>query len=228
MNATGRQFAGDYRGVARAYRLFTLAPDKSGASLKRLQAAARKLTALRVELQRIPAPQPAERLRTRLIAFYRQQESVGYELVGITRYVPKLTAAERSLAPASAAMRKALATATTPEKQAAALGAYGRAVSGVARRLQRIQPPPLFAASHRSQIAGLRHSAAALADLRRALLAGSRTKVQQAVNGLQTVNDPKAATSRTAVAAYNRHVVQIRRLGAAVEQERLRLNRVLD
>jgi len=227
VNTTGRTFAGDYKGVARAYQLFTLAPDKSAQSLKRLQAAARKLTTLRIELQQIPAPKPARRLRTRLIAFYRQQEAVGYELVGITRYVPELTAAERSLAPASAKMRTTLASATTPEKQAAALAAYGQAVSGTAARLRRIKPPPLFAASHRAQIASLRHSVAALGALQQALRTHDRARVQKAVNGLQSLGSAKTATSRTAVAAYNRHVVQIRRLGAAVEKERLRLNRVL-
>src|SRR5436309_10506860 len=44
VNVTGQAFAADYKGVARAYQLFTLAPGRSGQSLTRLQAAARKLT----------------------------------------------------------------------------------------------------------------------------------------------------------------------------------------
>jgi hypothetical protein len=37
----------------------------------------------------------------------------------------------------------------------------------------------------------------------------------------------KSGASRAAVAAYNRHVAQIDRLGRLVERERLRLNRTL-
>jgi hypothetical protein len=227
VNATGRAFAGDYRGVSKAYQAFTLAPQRSSNQLARLRAAAAKLTKLRVELAAIPAPPAAHGLRKRLIAFYRQQEAVGYELVGITDYVPRLTAAERSLGPASTRMRKALASGRTPAKQAAALGTYGQAVAATVTTLRAIHPPPLFAASHRAQIASLRHSARALANLQHALLTHSRAKVKAAVAALQVAPTAKAATSRAAVLAYNRHVARIHALGAAVERERLRLNRVL-
>ena len=223
VNAAGRTFAQSYRGVSNAYRSFTLAPQHSAQQLPRLREAARRLTQLRIELERIPAPPAAQRLRSRLIAFYRQQEAVGRELVGIAAYVPRLLAAERRLGPASTRMRAALAAARTPEQQATALRAYGVALAGAVRSVQAIEPPPLFAASHSAQIGHLERSTRAVVKLQHALLSHSRARVQAAVVGLQSVNGATSGASRAAVAAYNRHVARIRTLGIAVERERRRL-----
>jgi hypothetical protein len=227
VNESGRTFARDYRSVSEAYRTFTLAPQRAARQLPRLRAASRRLTRLRIELQRIPAPPAARVLRGRLIAFYRQEEAVAAELVGMTAYVPQLTSAERPLAAASARMRAALAGGKTPEQQAAALGAYVGALTAARRAVRAIDPPPLFAGSHRAQAAHLDASIRSIDGLRRALLTHSRSKVKAAVAGLQTAGVRSPVLLRGPIAAYNRHVRELRRLGAAVERERVRLNGTL-
>ena len=225
-NEQGREFTVQYRGVEAAYRGFATAPGKKPQTAK-LRSAAKRLTQLRVELAAIPAPPKAAVLRKRLIAFYRGQEQVAYELVGVTAYFPKLVAAEQPLKGAAETMRQSVGSSHTPKGQAAALGAYAAAVGGAADRIQALHAPALFTKSKRLEVARLRKTERSIRAVRAALAANDRTALNAAVKQLSVSSNASALATRAAVLAYNRHVNHISKLGAAVELERRRLDRTL-
>lgn len=225
-NETGRQFAAQYSGVEAAYRTFATSPGKRPSTAK-LRVAAKRLTELRIELAAIPAPPKAQTLRRRLIAFYRGQEKVAYELVGVTEYFPKLVTAEQPLKGAADTMRKGVGAAHTPTAQAAALGTYAASIERTAAHIEALDQPALFTQARRLEVARLRKTERSIRDVRAALLANDRTALNIAVRKLSVSNNASALATRAAVVAYNKHVSQISKLGAAVELERRRLDRTL-
>ena len=225
-NAQGRQFTQQYRSVESAYRSFATKPGHAPDTAK-LRAAAERMTQLRAELTAIPAPPKARLLRTKLIAFYRGQEQVAYELVGVAAYFPKLVAAEQPLKGAAEAMRKDVGAAHTPKSQAAGLGAYADAIASTADRIEALKEPALFTKAKGLEIARLRRTERSIRAIRAALLANDRPALKSAVAKLAVSNNASAVATRAAVVSYNRHVDHIQKLGAAVELERRRLDRTL-
>jgi hypothetical protein len=226
-NATGAAFAKQYRGVSSAYRSLSLSQGAQAAQTARLKLAARRLTALRIELERLPAPKPARQLRQRLIAFYRQQEQVAHELAGIMAYFPRILAAEQDVRPAAARMRKGLAAAHSAKAQAAVLGAYAGTVAVALDRVQAIRPPALLAKAQLAEAARLGRTTRAVRAVQRGLLAHNRVRLQKALTALQGAAGVTPTATRVAILSYDRHITEIRRLGAKVEQERQRLDRSL-
>lgn len=227
VNATARSFSGEYTKVDQAFRTFSFAPSASAKQLPRVRASARVLTRLRRRIEAVPAPKQAATLRRRLIAFYRQQEAVAYELVAVSAYVPKLAAAERPLAPAAARMRATLKSGGSAKAQAAGLTEYADVLDAAAARLAGIHAPPLFAASQSHQVEHLHGSATAMRALGAALAKNDRKAVRAAIDRLGRTRTTTTATARAAVAAYNRRVERIRALGRSVELERRRLANAL-
>jgi hypothetical protein len=227
VNATSAGSTREFATVQRAFQAFALTPKSGSKQGPKLRAAAASLHALRLRIQAIPAPEPAAVLRRRLIALYRQQEAVAAELVGVNDYVPRLTAAERDLAPANNRMQAVLKTKATTAEQAAALSAYADALAEAERRVKAIDPPLLFRASHRAQAARLGRSARLMRQLGGALSRNDRKGVQAAITELGKPGDAGNAAARKAVIAYNHRVARIRTLAAQVEIERLKLNKSL-
>ena len=226
-NATGTAFAKQYRGVSSAYRSFIVVPHGQSVQVARLRLSARRLTQLRIALQEIPAPPRARLLRLRLIAFYRRQEQVAHELVGIAAYFPRLIAAERPLGRAGARMRTMLASARTPEKQARALGLYANVLGSSIGRIESIPAPALLAKARQAESRRLAKTMRSVQAVQHALLSHNRGKLKEAVAGLRTTSNAASLASRAAIVAYNRHVAEIRHLGVEVERERRRLDRSL-
>ena len=228
VNATQQTFAIRYGSVDRAYREFRLAPAEMEEQLPRLREAARTLADLRARVAAVEAPPEARTLRERLLAFLRQQELVAEELVTVAEYLPKLGASERPVAVASGRLRTALRTAETPDEQASALARYGTTLIRTAKQLEAIEPPPLLAPAHRSYVRQLRaYGRSALA-----LQSGVRARDQAAVDAATRSLDAATASGsqkaqREAIKAYNGRIREIARLGAALERERLRLERDL-
>ncbi|MDX6452903.1 MAG: hypothetical protein QOH16_2952 [Gaiellaceae bacterium] len=223
-NETGVAFAKQYQGVSSAYRSLSLAKGPQAAQTARLKLAARRLTALRIQLEQLPAPAQAHRLRLRLIAFYRQQEQVAQELAGIMAYFPQVIAAERGIKPGATQMHKALAKARAPAAQAAVLGTYAGTLATARDRVQAVRPPALLAQAQRAEVARLARTARAIRAVQRGLLAHNRVQLQKALTGLQDATSVTSTATRVAILAYNRHIADIQRLGAKVELERRRLD----
>jgi hypothetical protein len=223
-NETGVAFAKQYKDVSAAYRSLSLAQGAQAAQSARLKLAARRLTALRIQLAQLPAPDAARELRRRLIAFYRQQEQVAGELAGIMAYFPQVLAAEKDVKSSADRMRKGLAAARTPEAQAAALGAYAGTVSTAGARVKAIAPPALLEKAQLAELARLERTARAIRTVQRGLLAHNRVQLQKALTGLQSAVSVTSTATRVAILSYNRHIAEIQRLGTQVERERQRLN----
>jgi hypothetical protein len=224
VNTVSLTFAQDYRSIETAYRTFALSPKKPAAQETRLKAAAAQLTVLRKRMQQIPAPPKAQVLKQRLIAFFRQQEAVSRELIGVSTYVPRLATAEKILTPAGANMRAALSKGGTAKEQAAALGLYVAALDRTADAVAAIKAPPLFRSSHAEQVQRLRRTASLTRRLSVALAANDKPALQRALNELGGGNAPSTAAARTAIVSYNARVTKIKDLAASVERERRRLN----
>src|SRR5260221_1238426 len=223
VNTTGAAFAAQYKDVSAAYRTLSLAPRDPAAQLVRLRAAAGQLTVLRRELERVPAPPAARTLRRRLIAFYREQEQVAHELPAILAYFPAVAAAEQPVRPAANRMKAALAGARTPKAQAALLKTYAGIVTFAAASVETVAAPPLLAPARAAEAARLRKTAGSIENAVAGLLAHDQSRLKRAVAALGVTNDAAGRANRAAILAYDQHIVEIRRLGARVEQERRRL-----
>jgi len=228
VNAASRAFAADYRTIDTAFRRFSFAPAQAEKQLPEVRSAARELTRLRTRIAAVPAPEQAAELRRRVIAFFRQQEAVGWELVAVSGYVPRLTRAEATLDPAGRRMRAALKASTSAAAQAEALRTYARSMRRTASLLDAIRAPQLFAASHEAQIERLRATAARISRLAGALEGSDRDAVAKALRALGTGTSGSADAAREAVRAYNRRIERIRTLAEQLERERLRLSETLD
>ena len=230
VNETQRQSAVRYGAVQKVYSEFRLSPESAEKQLPALRSAANTLTALRVRVERIQPPEEAETLRTRLIAFFEQQEAVAYELVEVAVYLPQLRDAERPLADTNRRLRRSLAESPSLEAQADAVGAYAVRLSRVARALDRIEPPELLAASHGAYIAQLRSYAGASTALQRAVRANDQGGVDAAVERLRTASVAPPGSQRAqraAIVAFNARTSRVRTLALAVERERRRLDEEL-
>jgi hypothetical protein len=224
VNTLSVTFANDYRSIETAYRTFALAPKKPAAQETRLRKASAQLTVLRKRMQELPAPPKAQVLKRRLIAFFRQQEAVSRELIGVSTYVPRLAAAEKLLTPAGEKMRAALKQGGSAKEQAAALGVYVASLDRAADAVAAIKPPPLFRTSHAEQVQRLRRTASLTRRLAAALAANDRAALQRAVSELGAGSSSSTAAARTAIISYNARVTKIKDLAASVERERRRLN----
>ena len=230
VNAAQEDFAVRYGAVDRVYREFQLSPDAATENLPALRSAALTLTALRVRIENVEAPDDASNLRRRLIAFFRQQEEIANELVGVAVYLPELTKAERPLDDANRRLQRTLSGSTSLDGQANAVGAYAVRLTRVSRALDRIDAPRLLDPSHEAYIRQLRSYAAAARELQRAVRANDQAAVDAAVTRLRgAAAAPRGSfrAQRAAIVAFNERVSRVRTLALAVERERRRLDEEL-
>src|SRR4051812_26068624 len=225
VNAASPARSADYHAIERAYRRFQLSPKRPAVQDAQLRKATASLAAARVRLERIPAPPQAARLKRLMIAFLREQESVGRELIGVSTYVPRLNAAEAPLAPASARMRRVLRDGGTATEQSAALDAYAAALAQAALTASRIAPPRIFRNVHAEQVARLRRASALMRRLGVALVANDKPTLQRTVEQLAAVTAPTSDVARRAPLPYTRRVVAVGEAAGAVERERVRLDK---
>jgi hypothetical protein len=230
VNEAQATFALRYGSINRAYERFRLSPAAVESQLPGLRRAARAMTTIRRSVAEIEAPEPAAELRRRLIAFLAMQEAVGYELVAVAEYLPRLETAERPIARANARLASALQGARTIEAQGDAVGRYARELTAVAELLSAIEPPALLAPSHDAYVTQLRRYAGSSAALERAVASGDRDAIAEATVQLREASEAPTGTARAqkrAIEAYNKRVERIKELGLAVEEERQRLDREL-
>ena len=166
----------------------------------------------------------------RLLAFFRAQEAVANELVGVAKYLPTLRDAEAPLAAAGRRLRTALADADSIEAQGAAVQRYAAELRAVAAALSKVEAPPLLEPSHRAYVSQLRAYASSSEALQRGIRNNDQDAVNDAVRRMrQAASSPPGTfrAQRAAIIAYNKRVKEIQTLGAALEKERQRLEREL-
>jgi hypothetical protein len=183
------------------------------------------MTRLRASIERVDAPPEAEGLRSRLLVFLRQQESLANELVEVALYLPKLGAVEQPLGAAGARLRRGLVDAPL-ERQAVAVRRYARDLRTIASSLEQLDPPPLLAPSHRAYVTQLRSYASSSEALQRGIAANDQAAVDAAVRRMQEAAAAPPGTfraQRAAIKAYNARVRKVSTLAVALERERRRL-----
>jgi len=230
VNDSQKDFSVRYGSINTTFQEFKLSPTAAETQLPKLQEAARTMTALRLKVERIDAPQEAETLRARLLAFFRQEEAVATELVDVAQYLPKLREAEAPLAAASRKLRIGLRDAGSPQAQGDAVKRYAVELRTVAGQLDEVEAPPLLRPSHRAYVSQLRAYASSSEALQRGIRDNDQDAVNDAVRRMQQAASAPPGTFRAqaeAIKAYNERVRKIRTLAVALERERQRLEREL-
>ena len=230
VNETQREFSVRYGSIDRTFREFRLSPDAAEKQLPELQEAARTMTRLRVRIERLDAPNEAETLRARLLAFFRQEEAVANELVDVAKYLPKLRQAEAPLAAASRRLRAGLQGTASAEAQGEAVKRYAVELRAVAGLLDEVEAPALLEPSRRAYVLQLRAYASSSEALQRGIRDNDQAAVDRAVRQMQKAASAPPGTfnaQKAAIVAYNERVRKIRTLAVALERERQRLEREL-
>ena len=142
--------------VSKANRDF--AGKKSGSAAARGELVRAQGTIQRLErrLRAVPAPPDAAHLKVLLLAFVARENAIAGEVVRLATFIPAYGAALAPLAPASVAVKRALAlkTASIADK-AAALDRYGAALAPVIAKLRTLRPRPASRPVWAQQIATL-------------------------------------------------------------------------
>ena len=227
-NTTGESFTKQYRSVENAYR--NLGRGSNTAQLTRLRVAARNLSALRAQIAAIPAPPDARQLRRLLVAYYRAQEAVAHELVGVVAYFPQLRTAEAPVPVAARQLDVALKSRSAKTKhQAAALATYAVVLGTAARKVAAIDAPSALVPAREAETRRLVMTRASILEVRRALIANNRAALNAALGTLAATaaKTGAARATRAAIISYDRRVDGLRVLGAKVERERRRLESAL-
>jgi hypothetical protein len=230
VNEAQREFSVRYGSIDQTLRKFELSSEAAEQQLPKLQEAAGTLRELRLRIERLDAPEQAETLRARLLAFFRQQEAVANELVDVMKYLPKLQEAEAPLAAASRRLRSSLGGGASVVAQGEAVRRYAVELRAVASTLDEVEAPALLEPSRHAYVAQLREYAASSEALQRGIQAGDQAAIDRAVGRMQQAASAPPGTfgaQREAIKAYNERVRKIRALAVALERERQRLEREL-
>jgi hypothetical protein len=230
VNAAQQEFSVRYGSIDRTFREFRISSDAGEQDLPKLEEAAQTLTEVRLRVERIDAPEQAQALRSRLVAYFRQQEAVANELVDVVAYLPKLRRAEAPLTAGSRRLRAALASSPSTEAQGEAVKRYASELRAVANSLDDVAAPPLLEPSRHAYVSQLRAYASSSEALQRGIRDRDQAAVDRAVRRMQLAAEAPPGTfraQRAAIIAYNERVKRINALGLALERERQRLEREL-
>lgn len=195
-----------------------------------LERAERSIRATRTELARLQPPAEARALHARLLRFFDLNADLAGETTALVRYLPAAQTALRALPAASRRLTRSLRDASGPAGQERALARYRRPVDQALRRLRRLDPPPVLAASHRSRVRQLRSIASLAGRLGRAI----RERDSQAVARLllrfrrrQEAGAGAPTADRRSLRAYERRYRAVGSQAAAIRREEARLREEL-
>jgi hypothetical protein len=219
--------AGELTRVNRAYASFRAAPSKR--QIAELREAEQTLAVVAQQIRALHVPEDAARLHKELLRLLALQADFARELTQLAEYLPRLSDAQRELAPAGARVQRELAAATTPAGQARAFGRYAAKLDQVAKSLERLSAPPVLEPARRAEIARLRELAKLSARLRTAIDEQQAAEVRRLSADISRVAAVRGATraERDAVIAYNDRLKAIGAQRRAVERERTRLDGAL-
>ena len=222
--------AGELARVNATYSSFRADPATSSEQTAGLRRSERTLGLLDQQLRALEVPEDAERLHDSLLLLVELQRSFAREVTQLGVYLPRLAAAEQSLAPAGVRVQRELKASEKPADQARAFGRYAAALERVAARLDRLSAPPVLEPARLSEEARLRRLATLGEQLRAAILAGRTKDIERlaARIGRETAAAGATRSERDAIVAYNERLTRIRNQGTAVTREQLVLQRGLD
>ena len=219
--------AADIATLNDAYRHLLTKHMRKG-DLRSVTLAQQQLSTVRENVGRIRPPPDARAIHENLVRLVDLDLAVARDLRWMTRYFPRLRGALAPLAPASAGLGKALKTAHGWQAEQAAFTAYCASLRTAAQRVGTLSAPPEFGPSLAGERGALQRSLAGCAVVQKALAQKNTKLLNAGLNSLVGASyGPGAARAsaaeRSAIVAYNRRLVQIRALAAAIYKQRQRL-----
>lgn len=219
--------AADVATLNEAYR-HLLTKHMRKRDLRSVALAEQQLSSVREQIGRITPPPDARAIHENVVRLVDLDLVVARDLRWMTRYLPRLRGALAPLAPASASLGKALKVAHGWQAEQAAFTPYCASLRTAAQRVGTLSAPPEFGPSLAGERSALQRSLQGCAVVQKAL-ARKNTRLLNA--GLNTlvgasygpVAARASAAERSAILAYNRRLVQIRALAAAIYKQRQRL-----
>jgi hypothetical protein len=213
-----------------AYRRFGKA-SKSAEERRALERAGTTVRELHRRLAAIDPPEAAERIHRLMLQLADREVALSREAVALTRYLPQFQAVVLDAARAGSRLQRVLRSKSAAEA-APAFGRYASTLELDLRRLGASKPPPVMAPSHRSELNALNRTAYLSRRLRIALGRRDNAAARRFVDRLAGVSSyparrRAAAAETAAIRAYNDRVVDLTRLAARIQRERIRLDRNL-
>ncbi len=199
-------------------KLATLRPklERSAVTIRKVE---RRLDALQ-------PPQDAERLDRLIRQTVHGEWELAHEFAQLARYSPAAGTVLARAAAAGRQVRAGLRASKSPTRQAAALEAYATALDSVRRSLGRLDPPPVVAPEHRTQIEQYTRIAASARGLAASLHSGKgiAPQLRRLEAAIASGSSLRAQKARIAgVRAFNRRIVQVRAVAGKAQRERTRL-----
>jgi hypothetical protein len=196
---------------------------------------------LRRRLAALPAPVPAQRLRTMLLQLVDRQSTLTRQMAKLVVFLPGFSQAMTPLGPALVRLERVLsvvqaqgsaAVAAVYAEKASALRSFRAVTLVILRGLGRLDPPKVSLPAYRAQVRALKGMASSAEGLAGALSSGNTTAAQplliqfrQAATGPASLTAQKAQIA--AIRAYDGQITSLNRLGTAASRERLRLSQTL-
>ena len=222
-------FASELTRVNQAYASFRVTPAALARQVAALRDAEQTLEVVTQQIKGLEVPDGAARLHDELLRLVALQSAFARELTKLAEYLPRLSDAERDLAPAGERVRRELAAATTPAGQARAFGHYAATLDRVAKSLERLSAPQVLEPARRAEIERLRGLAMLSSELKTAIDEQRAPAIRRLSADISRTTAVRGATraERDAVIAYNDRLKAIEAQQSAVERERRRLDREL-
>jgi hypothetical protein len=229
-NRIQRQSAPQFKRANDAYARFSRNQRDATATVRDLTAAERSIRTTRARIAQLRPPAEAAVLHRRLLRVFDANAAMASETRRLARYLP---VAERVVAPLgqiSARLRRSLAAASDPVRQARALGRYAASLGGLLSKLRRLEPPPVLVPTHRGQITRLSAARRLARRLRSALVEQDAKRVARLLLRFRRL-DARRSRERSLVSrsirAYNRRYRAIAKIVQDAQRERSRLERAL-
>lgn len=217
--------------------IFTAGPPPE----QRLQQAWVEIQALRTRLAVLRAPPAAEHLRVLLLELTDEQAAMTHQVAELVAFLPRYTAALRTLAPATKQLeivlsRRSAYGATAVRvvfaSKAAALRRFQATTSAILTQLRGLRPPSVSQPGFNAQVIALQGMSRSAGRLAAALASGTTSDVgpvlaqfDRAAAGSDSVAVQKAEIA--AAHAYDARISALDALSQKISIERLRLSNSL-
>jgi hypothetical protein len=229
-NTVEHRFAPEFKRANDAYAAYArgeLRPRRAESDLTR---AAVAIQDARSGIAALRPPAEARRLHDLLLRYLDMNLTFARETTRLATYSP---GAGRALAPLDRANRdlsRRLAGEGDPDRQAAALQAFTRALEGMLRELRALEAPAVLGPTHRDQVRRLASTRSLAERLRRALIAQDAQEVARLLERFRANAAERGAGHRLAalgIRRYNRRYQALIEAYQDVQRELARLDRAL-
>jgi hypothetical protein len=219
------QFQPAVRSAQNAIRSF--AAGRSGEKVaERLREAAATMRSARAALARVQPPPEARTLHEQQLELLDLQVRLSLELSLAAGYLPDAVEAIRPADDAGGALARALRTAKTGEKQAAALAGYAEEVDGVLETLAALGAPPVLKPWHRAQVSRLEASRNLAAGLAKGIRQEDRGAIDRALKAFSAQTPDRKVAQKAqaeAIAAFNERLEAQQELLSSIYREQAEL-----